>query len=321
MKRFLLDIVIFLVLALTIAFIGDIVVSHGLRKSTIRKYTVWNDIYNGNNLDNDLVFVGSSSCMVSFSPKIIDSIAGISTYNLAINGHSWHPYQPMRYDTYVRYARKPKYVVIVLDNSTFDVDSQPLEREQFFPYFCIDDSLIEVVSETKKITFLDKHCPMWRYIGYREDIESGVACAFGKKNLGDDGAYKGYIGYDKPFDRASLNIFDSITLKVYPHVVDSLIRFIKLRQLDGQEVILVNRPEYYELQERTTNRAQMAALYDSIAEITGVKLIDYWNHPITKDSTLFYNSTHPNIYGSKIISVQLGHDLDSLGVNGQLSDR
>jgi len=316
MKRFFRDILLFLIMILSIAVVGDIIVSRGLRKTTIRPYAVWNDIYNGTNLNNDLVFIGASSCWVSYNPVVFDTILGISTYNLGIDGHSWYPCQPLRYDTYMRYAeKKPKYVIINIDMGTFGIMNETMyEREQFLPYFWLDDSLVSAVREMKEFSIMDRYCPMWRYIGYRRWIEAGVASTFGKEHFEDDGVYKGHRGNEYPWERASLNTMDSVTIYCSSMVVDSVIEFVKERQEEGQIVVMVKSPLYHELQERFTNGDQMCHLYDSIANVLGVEMIDYWNHPIVYDSTYFYNSSHLNKEGANIISVQLAHDLDSFHI-------
>lgn len=314
MKRFITDILLFFILVFEIAVTGDLIVSSGIRKTTIRPYAVWNDIYNGNNLDNELVFIGASSCWAHYNPHIIDSILGISSYNLGIDGHSWYPCQPLRYNTYVKYTHAPKYVIVNIDMGTFGVMAQPYEREQFFPYFWLDDSLISQIRDTKEITFMDRYCPMWRYIGYRKWIETGVASTFGKKCFEDDGVYKGHRGNTSPWDRASLNTMDSVTIEFNEFVADSMLHFIANRKAQGQTVLLVKTPIYYELQERFTNRAEMCARYDSIAKVADVRLLDYWEHPIVQDSTYFCNSTHLNKLGADLISTQLAHNLDSLGI-------
>ena len=317
MKRFLRDILIFVVLILGIAIVGDIIVSRGLRKTTIRPYAVWNDIYNGNNLNNDLVFIGASSCWASYNPVVFDTILGISTYNLGIDGHSWDPCQPLRYDTYMRYAdKKPKYMIINIDMGTFGIMNEPMyEREQFFPYFWLDDSLVSQVKEMKEFSVMDRYCPVWRYIGYRKWIEAGVASTFGKKHFEDDGVYKGHRGNEYPWNRASLNTIDSVTIEFYPEEVQLFIQFIEKRKEEGQIVILAKSPVYYELQERFTNREEMNIRYDSIAKVADVVLLDYWNHPIVQNSTYFYNSTHLNKRGANLFSTQFALDLDSLGIN------
>ena len=315
MKYFLREILLFVIMFLSIAVVGDIVVSRGLRKTTIRPFAVWNDLYNDNNLNNDLVFIGASSCWSSYSPMIFDSMLNISTYNLGIDGHVWYPCQPLRYYTYLRYAiKKPKYIVINIDMGTFGTMKEPMyDREQFFPYFWLDDSLVSQVKDMKNFTLMERYCPIWRYVGYRKWIEVGMASSFGKEHFEDDGLYKGYRGEYSKWDRASLNTMDSVIIEYESAYVDSLLQFIALCRAEGQKVVLVKNPVYHELQERFTNRDEMRIRYDSIANVAGVELLDYWNHPIVHDTTYFVNSTHLNKKGSDLISVQLAHDLDSIG--------
>ena len=315
MKKFLLNIGLFVVVLAVLAVIGDYMISSGLRKTTIRKYAVWNDIYNDNNLDNDLVLLGASSCWAHYNPVILDSILGISAYNLGIDGHCWTPCQPLRYNTYMRYAKqKPKYVLINIDMGTFGLMDYPqYEREQFFPYFWTDDSLISEIQEFKEVTFMERYCPLWRYIGYKSDIENGVASFFGLQHLYDDGIYKGHRGNDKDaWDRASLNIMDSIILEHESAEIESFVNFICSRKKEGCLVVLIKSPVYYELQERFVNREEISELLNSIARVTEVTLLDYWNHPAVQDSACFYNPSHLNKQGADLISTQLAHDIDSI---------
>lgn len=313
MKKFLLNIGLFVVVVAVLAVVCDYMISSGLRKTTIRKYAVWNDIYNGNNMDNDLVILGASSCWAHYNPAILDSILGINTYNLGIDGHPWFPCQPLRYNTYARYSRRPSLVLINIDMGTFNSPlPEPYEREQFFPFFWQDDSLISQVKDEKEISLMERYCPLWRYIGYREEIECGVSSFFGKKHFEDDGVYKGHRGNEYKWDRASLNTMDSITLNYDKSVIDSFIAFVRILQADGQNVILVKTPIYYELQERFTNRDNMCELYDSISAILDVPVMDYWNISIVQDRTYFCNSSHLNKRGADIFTTKLAWDLDSL---------
>lgn len=315
MKKFLLNIGLFVVVIAALAVVGDYVISSGLCKTTIRKYAVWNDIYNGNNLDNDLVLLGASSCWAHYNPMILDSILGISTYNLGIDNHPWYPMIPIRYNAYIRNARiNPKYVLINIDIGTFNSKTDSYEREQFFPYFWKDNSLITQVADCKEFTWIERYIPIWRYLGYRDEVENGIASFFGKKKFKDDGVYKGHRGNTYAWDRASLNTMDSISLEYNYRAVESLLQFITERKNEGQVVILLKTPVYHELQDRLTDREDMCARYDSIARVSNVILLDYLNHPVVQDSIYFYNSTHLNKRGADIISCQLAHDIDSLGI-------
>lgn len=314
MKRFLRDIGLFIVMIAMLAVGLDLMVSFGLRQTTIRKYAAWNDIYNGNNLDNDLVFLGASECWTSCNTYIIDSVLHISSYNLGIDGHPWGPFPLLRYNTYIRYTHQPRVIVITLDMGTLDKSDQPYEREQFFPYRWTDDSLISAIRESMELTILDRYCPMWRHVGYREEIEHGIASFFGKQGFEDDGVYKGYRGNTIAWSRASLNSMDSIETKCDREVADDLIQFAKQRKAEGQIVVFVKPPLYSELQDRFTNKRQLSKLFDSIAAEVDAPLLDYWDLEVVMDSSYFYNPSHLNKKGSEQMSIRLAYDLDSLDI-------
>ena len=54
MKKFLIRFCIWMAIALALALLADMMVTNGLSKTDVRKYTVWNDIYKGE-INADLV--------------------------------------------------------------------------------------------------------------------------------------------------------------------------------------------------------------------------------------------------------------------------
>ena len=316
MKQFLRDIGLFFVMIAALAIVDDAIISTGLRKTTIRKYAVWNDIYNGKNMDNDLVFMGASECWAQCNTQIVDSILGISSYNLGIDGHPWGALTRLRYDTYIRYAKKPGIIVITLDIGSFNHLQDPYEREQFFPYFWLDDSLSSAACEYKNITLAEHYCPMWRYIGYRDEIENGVFSFFGKRHFNDDGVYKGYRGNTYGWNQASLGTMDSISIDCYADVVDDMIKFSKQCKSEGQKIVFVKPPIYRTLQERLTFefRSHFENVCDTLTATVGVPVLDYWNLDMTQEKAYFYNPSHLNKQGTDIFSTRMAHDLDSLEI-------
>lgn len=311
MKKFLIKILIFSLAIGCVAFCADMLISYGIRQTDSRKYAAWNDIYNEINLNADIVVIGASSAWSSYNTHIIDSVLNLSSYNLGIDGHPFVPCQSLRYNTYLRHSALPKYMIINIDIGTLGVLSEPYEREQFFPYFN-DDSLVSQISSIKGISLIERHCPLIRYYGYREEIELGIYGLFGMKPYFDGGMYKGFRGNEYKWDRAFLKTKKTMEINWEKECVDSLIYFIKENQKRGISVVLSKNPMYFELQNVITNIDDANSLYDSIAKVVNVNLLDYWESDISKDSSYFYNSTHLNKIGAKKFTLQLTHDLDSL---------
>jgi lysophospholipase L1-like esterase len=76
----------------------------------------------------------------------------------------------------------------------------------------------------------------------------------------------------------------------------------------------VYAPIYIEVTNKLVNKDEMYEAYQTIANKYNIPILDYNYHPISCDSTNFYNATHLNKKGSMLFSTQLAHDLDSLGI-------
>lgn len=309
MGRFFKMLLIWIGLVLIIAFAVDFVVSAGLRKTDIRKYAVWNDIYKSN-IDADLLVMGSSETWTGYNTYVLDSMLGVNSYNIAIDGHGFR-YHKLRYETLCRYNNKPRTIIMNLDYpGTLGADEgYAYEREQFFPYIC-DRDLINEISDDKEITIFDRYLPCYRYYGYREEIENGIASFFGKKVFNDGGLYKGYRGDQLTWDQASLRLDTVFPAPI--KLADELDLFVCKRKSEGIDVILVEFPEYYQLRRKFSNLDEVEAAFRSIAKRNSVPLLDYSHASICYDTTYYYNSSHLNKLGSEAFTRLLCHDLDSI---------
>jgi len=133
MRKFIIVLSIFTSTVLIIAYSVDYYISNGLKKTDLRVFQSWNDIYSSN-INSDLIIVGSSRAWTQYSPQILDSILGITTYNIGIDGHVFD-YQLLKYNTFRRFNTKPKYVILNIDFTCMNITNDGYEREQFFPYF------------------------------------------------------------------------------------------------------------------------------------------------------------------------------------------
>ena len=314
MKRFIIRFCIWIGIALIVAIPVDAIISSGLRKTDIVKYAVWNDIYRGN-LHPDLVVLGSSRAWCGYNTYILDSVLNCDSYNLGIVGH-YIDFQIIRYDTYCRYNQKPKVVVLNTEFlSTFGVTADSrYEREQFFPYIH-DAELISRVSKAKKITWLDAHIPLLRYFGYREDMENGIKAYFGKTDFFDGGMYKGYRGNEWGWSRGTVLPKDTLVRALFDwQAVQMLDSFSKRLTDEGIKVVFVKSPVYHPLMDKFTNIGESDSVIASLSEKYHIPILDYYGSDVSRDSMNFYNPSHLNKKGSELFTIELCHDLDSLGL-------
>jgi len=307
MKKFILHIVIFGTIVLGLTFVADYVISKNLRKSTTRMLIGWNEIYSGN-LCNEIVIMGSSKAWVQYSPQILDSILGIDSYNLGIDGSPINR-QIIKYDTYRRFNAKPKIIIQDINMWAMGIRSG-YEREQFFPYFS-DDSLRTEISKYEKFGIFEKYFPVYRYIGYIDLILAG----FGKKVLQDKIILKkGYFGSDAIWDGSKLAKQTEINYTQNSLALSLFDKYLAKAKLENIKVIFVYAPQYIEATKKIKNIEGMYAMYDSIAQKYNIPILDYNYDPISYDTIYFYNATHLNRKGAELFSAKLAHDIDSLGI-------
>ena len=320
MKRFLLRFLVWLLPLIVLAFVFDGIISSGLRKTDLRKYAAWNDIYGGV-IDADLVVVGSSRAWCGYNTFVLDTMLRCNSYNLGIDGHNFEM-QKIRYDTYRRFCKKPRVVIVNTDYvSTLGITADPrYEREQFFPYIW-DDTLISAVKEMKDITLFDRYLPLCRYFGYRDEFEDGISAFFGKKVFFDGGMHKGYRGNNYPWQSTELpkNERKKSDDKVYDWTkAEMLDAFVRTSCDEGIKVVFVKSPVHSALYQ-ISDTYLSDSVFGTIASRYQVPVLNYYTSRICMDTANFYNYTHLNKRGSELFTMELCHDLDSIGVKASLN--
>lgn len=310
MKRFLLKVGILVILLISLFYTLEQLITQGLKKSTSSIFIDWNRIYQGS-IQADLIINGSSKAFVHISPKILDSILQLSSYNLGIDGHDFYM-QHCKYSTYEHYNKKPKLILQVISHSTLNKREDLFEIEQFLPY--LDDSIMQQTTKDYiGLNNFDYWLPFVRYFGHRNIIKEGLLSYFNFPI--DQGRYK-YKGYapndfkwDNSFERFVKYFPKGKTIELSDVSIQKFRQFIEQQKNKNIPVVLVYPPTYYPSQQYINNRAEIMALYQTIAEEYQLLLLDYSQLPLTKEKTFFYNSQHLNQQGSEIFSQQLAKDL------------
>lgn len=302
MKRFLLKVVSFGLVVLCLMGITDICISSLLRTNKSRVFEGWNYIYNDSTY-HDIIINGNSRSWVQYDPKILDTILDVNSYNLGIDGSNINR-QIIRFNKYVEKHRYPKYLIQNIDLFTME-PSFGYEREQFFPYFFYDRSLLNDVDEYEDFSLMEKYIPGYRYIGLNQSIMNKIEDAF---------LYKGYKANESQWDGtllaeiSEINFsYDSILLNKFYHFVENVV-------LHGTEIVFVYAPIYYEVNDKCKNINEMYEMYQNIANEFNIPIIDYNNYYLCYDTTYFYNAMHLNKIGAELFTTKLAYDIDSLGL-------
>ena len=307
MKRFLTKIAIFFIAAYLLALGLDAVISHGLAKSAGYPQQVWREIRSVD-YSSDIVIMGTSRALEHYDPAVIDSVTGLQSYNLGIGGYGFNV-QLMKYRYYCHYNPQPKYLIYDVDQLLLKIDNAPHQHqsEQFLPLFY--DRAIRKDLKNVGYSWIDASIPMARYWGYQIQSKRGIVESLGIKHYYDYPSYKGHIPDPDQWDASRLVFKDSIPSHVEENAKTMFVNFVQECQVNGMQVIFVTSPVYYRYVEMSPDWNRYIAWFDSIAQADNIPYLNYMNHPICHDSTMFNAGVHLTPEGTKIWSEILSNDL------------
>ncbi|NCT08855.1 MAG: hypothetical protein GW772_02065 [Flavobacteriia bacterium] len=326
MKRFITNIIVFTILLYFTAAFFDKIISIGLMKSETKIFYSLKNINEGK-INADIIINGSSKAFKQVDPVIIDTILGVNSYNLGLDGGPFIP-QRAQYEIYKLKNIKPKVIIQIVSNGTLrslkDGFKDPIK---FAPFLNISE-----VKKNMKLTgsfnYWDYHIPMLRYSYFPFEIITGTLSFFNIQ-LFKTKDLKGYSPENKFWSEKSqdkigisnkikeiensnnlqkVDIFtslDSISCENFES-------FIAECRKDKINVILVYPPIYTEA-DKTIKHIEY---FDKIAKKYNIPFLNY-----SRDSLLvynrnyFYNSQHLNIKGASVFTKKLSEDIKSLTNN------
>lgn len=289
----------FLCLSCVILILLDICITFQFRHSSKQEYAGWNDIFD-HKISVDVIVMGSSRAWVQYSPRIIDSLLHIKSYNFGIDGSSFNR-QYVKYQMYRKYNNKPKFIIQNIDyNSTLGW-TEGYQKHQYFP-FLYNKDVRTLVIKTEPFSFKEKYIPMYRY----------SHCGIRNMNFGPGPHYKGYMGLERDWDGRKYMETDTIFFKSDARTLNMFAGFLDETKKEGIKVIMVYAPLYYGAREKIVNIDRMYSVFDSLSKLYDVPILDYNFDEICYDTLLFYNAMHLNKKGSELFTTKLCHDIDSL---------
>ena len=302
MRRFVINIAIFGLLLLVVLLVEDALTTCAFHHKATRKYVVWNEMIH-TDIDADLLIMGNSRAMGQYSPQIFDSVFGINSYNLGIDGGSFDR-QLARYDVYRHYQqRAPGYIIQNIEFATLG-HTVGYEREQFMPYLMYP-YFRKRIREAEPFSLGELYIPMYRYY---------ISYFYNDYFKFDFHVVKGYLGEDRVWDGKKLNETEPFTQEVDPNTLRLFVNYIEKVQQEGIKLVLVIAPLYKDGKGKVLNFDEIHGIYYDLSEKYDIPLLDYTDCWLSQDTVFFYNATHLNKTGAELFTRRLCHDLDSLGV-------
>lgn len=315
MKSFLKTIVLLLSILFLLNLVKDYGFTYLLNHSQTVLYKGWNTIIH-DNVDADLLVMGSSRACVQYDPHIMDSLLSVNSYNLGLNG-SHVKRQIVKYHVYCRYQRKkPSFLIVNFDYFGNWRRDGEYHRDQYFPYLA--NPFIRRLILTKKqerFSIGELYVPMYRYYcqGIKNLIENNIEN--NKDEYLDKHWYKGYYwGTPSEWDGSEFAKIETYRFMAIQDVVDEFDVFLSELQKEGVRVLFVCSPIYIGATEKTVNLSEFYDFRDHFSEKYSIPVLDYIYDSLCYDTAYFYNATHLNKTGAELFTIKLCHDLDSLGI-------
>jgi hypothetical protein len=310
MRKFLFKSIIFILPIVLCAFVLQPIVDNYLKQTNcVPGCKEWNDIFESK-VNADLIIQGSSRARKHFSPKYLDSVFHINSYNLGMDGYPFHM-QYYRFLIYMRYNKKPKYIIQVTDFLTFQKRTDLYAYEQFIPY--LDNNLIrEAVIKYDGLDERDFYIPLYKYHRNRELIFSAIN-GLHRNSLPESANYKGFHAEDLRWDttfqsfknahpKGYMNEIDTMTLRLFNNFVVYCVK-------EKIHLVFVNPPIYWEANKVFINQKSINSIYLNYAQKYNIPYLDYSNDSIGLDTTNFYSATHLNVTGVIKFNTKLSNDL------------
>lgn len=306
MKKFLYKTLIFFAIFLLSLLVMDGIFSKCLQKSNYTSIESWFDLMQGK-IDSDIIVSGSSRAFVMVSPAILDSILGVSTYNLGMDGSPINR-QVMKYEMFkARHNRKPKLILQNIDlfAMTYRVG---YENQQYFPYFVNRTFRESAIFSAEPFSFADKYVPFYRYRKY-PNLFRYITSTTKPRSL-----YKGYYATgDRPWDGSAYNQIDKITFDIDERTVEMFERYLEDVHADSIKMVFVYAPIYIGIAPKISNLEEMYACFQQLADKYNIPILDYNYSYLSYDTSYFYNAMHLNEFGAELFSDILAKDIKRMG--------
>lgn len=291
------------------------VVDAGLRKSRNVYFANWNDLYNSK-INADLLIMGSSRAEFQISPKIIDSVLVLNSYNLGLS--AWHfDMQYARFRMYLQHNKKPKYIIQNVDVYGFSKRQDVADSPQFLPY--IQDTILQNVTHNHKGEFdiYQQNIPLFKYKNESKLAIEGFLGFIGFSDLYDTTTkYKGYRGnnyaWNKDFETFKKRYPKGVNYRFDKEVIRQFNEYLAFCQRENIKVILVYAPEYFEVQTYYKNKSKLINLCQESVRKYGCQFLDYSKNSLCYNRDNFYNSQHLNKRGAELFSLDLGNKVKTL---------
>jgi hypothetical protein len=249
---------------------------------------------------------------VQISPQILDSTLHLNTYNLGMDGASLR-LQYERFKIYLKYNKKPKYIIQEVGYTSTLVRSDVLQGpSQYLPYLSDPDVWNIVTHYQSSLSNLDRYFPLYKYNNEFVIAKEGIMSFMGKGVKAVK--YKGYQGQDKRWDSSFHNFLmsnpEGSSWPVEPAAVTVFRQYLDFCKANDIKVIIVYPPAFIQSMDYVKNKEEILGVFNSLSAEYHIPFHNYMFDSLNYSRDNFYNSQHLNRQAAEIFSYKLAKDIE-----------
>ena len=312
MKKFFLNILLFVAVILLLAIVTDVAVSNGLKRTERGHFFTMNALMN-QKMDADVVILGNSRAVGSYNPYVIDTILGVNSRNLGVSAQPFGV-SYLRWQLYHRNNVNPNILIVNIDFRELRMVTKGCEKEQYYPY--MTDTLVRPYLDLYGFTWAEKHIPMYRYRGDYKLMALGFSELLHIRHDQKGNYYKGFTNENTKWDGRNLQYVlnrGKIKGQCEPQAVQLMERFLQETNSERIPVVFVYAPLYKRLKDNLEEE-QTRTAYLNLSQKYDIPLLDFSEIDFCTDSSYFINGHHVNRKGADQFSEKLAIAIDSLGL-------
>ncbi len=262
---------------------------------------------------NNIIFIGGSRVVTHINPKVIDSLTGVKSQNISITDIGIVEYN-MLLNKYLQQHPKPDMVFMNLDVNMFFTSGPLYNICDFVPY--LKDTLIYNKLSPYKRGYRSKpyqYFYLLERIFASTDFSKSKLFDFEKEKAALIDKAKTYSDFDPRKEDWSPGADDELKTKVsatcQQEGFDLLQQVVDRCKRDSIDLVFIYSPIYYEGKNFLSNFDEIFNRIKTISGKNNIPFWDYSNLEICKSKEYFYNYSHMNYKGAKVLSLQLGLDI------------
>ncbi|WP_333877384.1 hypothetical protein [Flavobacterium sp.] len=291
MKRFILN-----TLKLAILFTGMVYliqwgISYRISGKTVTGYDT---LECTENVNADLVLLGSSRCWAHFDPEFFQSNYRVKTVNIGMNGHPDILASHLRFENYLARNKAPKYAILTMDPfvsaGNLEKNSNMVNKNDYARFAFMPNTMDEPLLQYFKFDAAERYVPLYALCKYQMFWD----CITLNKS---DSFPKGFELNDEEWDTLKYPITSENKKYFFkesdiPDIKKALMQFKQLCQKHQVKLLCIQTPTY-------------KAVYDSesfnwpgaICKELNIPFFDANYEAIRNKTVYFYNTNHLNRTG------------------------